>query len=255
MATWLQTLCAGLLLRPGSVASPPIWIFSLDDMLARGCLRRLPPQPALARGFRATAAAREEYDVVIVGGGPGGYVAAIKASQLGLKTVRARPPPSLTFSLSLARPETQRAALPRVSRARRRAAPDRVRIQKRVARAKACVESRGSLGGTCLNVGCIPSKALLHSSHLFHEAQHDFAKHGIKLSGVELDLDAMMSNKAKARAPRARRSRSALLSLSCPCPPRARRGMIATGTTARASRAGGDRAHGRYRAPVQEVQG
>ena len=61
-------------------ARPSVWI-SLD-MLARGCLRRLPPQPALVRGFRATAAAREEYDVVIVGGGPGGYVAAIKASQV-----------------------------------------------------------------------------------------------------------------------------------------------------------------------------
>ena len=127
--TWLRTLCAGLF------SGPDLWpahldLFSRSTMLARGCLRRLPPQPALARGFRATAAAREEYDVVIVGGGPGGYVAAIKASQLGLKTVRARPPPSLTFSLSLARPETQRAALPRVPRARRRAAPDRVRIQK-----------------------------------------------------------------------------------------------------------------------------
>ena len=154
---------------------------------------------------RLLSTSAEPYDVIVIGGGPGGYPAAIKAGQLGLRV--------------------------------------------------ACIESRGRLGGTCLNVGCIPSKALLHSSHLFHEAQHDFAKHGIKLSGVELDLDAMMSNKAKARAPRARRSRSALLSLSCPCPPRAHRGMIATGTTARASRAGGDRAHGRYRAPVQEVQG
>ena len=72
------------------------------EMLARGCLRRLPPQPALVRGFRATAAAREEYDVVIVGGGPGGYVAAIKASQLGLKTVRA-PPHSLVCSRACAR--------------------------------------------------------------------------------------------------------------------------------------------------------
>lgn len=72
----------------------------------------------------------EKYDVVIVGGGPGGYVAAIKAAQLGFKT--------------------------------------------------ACIEARGTLGGTCLNVGCIPSKALLHSSHLYDEAKHDFAKHGIK---------------------------------------------------------------------------
>ena len=100
---------------------------------------------------------------------------------------------------------------------------------------QACVESRGSLGGTCLNVGCIPSKALLHSSHLFHEAQHDFAKHGIKLSGVELDLDAMMSNKAKARAPRALVARSrararassvSLLPARAPSGRCARRGIV-----------------------------
>ena len=78
------------------------------------------------------------YDLVVIGGGPGGYVAAIKAAQLGLKV--------------------------------------------------ACVDKRGALGGTCLNVGCIPSKALLHSSHLFEEAGHGMAKHGIKVSGVELDL-------------------------------------------------------------------
>ena len=201
-------------------------------MLARGCLRRLPPQPALARGFRATAAAREEYDVVIVGGGPGGYVAAIKASQLGLKTVRASHlPPSCAHararSLSLRK---TRAPLPHARESAGARALDRAGNPNRVA--QACVESRGSLGGTCLNVGCIPSKALLHSSHLFHEAQHDFAKHGIKLSGVELDLDAMMSNKAKARAPRAlvARSRARALSLSrTRVPPSgrcARRGIV-----------------------------
>ncbi len=85
------------------------------------------------------------YDLVVVGGGPGGYVAAIKAAQLGLKV--------------------------------------------------ACVEKRGALGGTCLNVGCIPSKALLHSSHLFEEAGHGMAKHGVKVSGVELDLPTMLGNK------------------------------------------------------------
>ena len=79
---------------------------------------------------------------------PPGYVAAIKAAQLGLKT--------------------------------------------------ACVESRGTLGGTCLNVGCIPSKALLHSSHLYHEATHDFSKHGIKLGSVEMDVDQMQKSKGKA---------------------------------------------------------
>ncbi len=85
-----------------------------------------------------------DYDLVIIGGGPGGYVAAIKAAQLGLKT--------------------------------------------------ACVEKRGTLGGTCLNVGCIPSKALLESSHLYHEIQHKVAEHGIKAS-AKLDLKQMMKQK------------------------------------------------------------
>lgn len=101
-----------------------------------------------ARAFTSTGVAADAYDVVVVGGGPGGYVAAIKASQLGLKT--------------------------------------------------ACVESRGSLGGTCLNVGCIPSKALLHSSHLYEEAKHDFSKYGIKVSGVEVDMPQLMAAKDKA---------------------------------------------------------
>jgi len=90
----------------------------------------------------------DQYDVVVVGGGPGGYVAALKAAQLGLKT--------------------------------------------------ACVESRGSLGGTCLNVGCIPSKALLHSSHLFEHAVKDFSHHGINVGSINIDLSKMMANKAKA---------------------------------------------------------
>lgn len=86
-----------------------------------------------------------EFDVVIIGGGPGGYIAAIKAAQLGLKV--------------------------------------------------ACVEKRGALGGTCLNVGCIPSKALLHSSNLYEEANHNFAKHGIKVKGLEIDIKAMQKHK------------------------------------------------------------
>ena len=61
-----------------------------------------------------------------------------------------------------------------------------------------CIESRGSLGGTCLNVGCIPSKALLHSSHLYEHAKHDFKTHGIKVDGLSFDLGAMMKNKVKA---------------------------------------------------------
>lgn len=100
---------------------------------------------SLSRGF---ASGSEENDVVIVGGGPGGYVAAIKAAQLGLKTT--------------------------------------------------CIEKRGTLGGTCLNVGCIPSKALLHSSHMYHEATHSFANHGVKFSSVEVDLPAMLAQKDKA---------------------------------------------------------
>lgn len=91
-----------------------------------------------------------DYDVAIIGGGPAGYVAAIKASQSGLKTV--------------------------------------------------CIEGRGSLGGTCLNVGCIPSKALLQSSHKYHEAQHDLAKHGVVCNGVKLDLPAMMKRKEEVVA-------------------------------------------------------
>lgn len=88
-------------------------------------------------------------DLVVIGGGPGGYVAAIKAGQLGLSVT--------------------------------------------------CVEGRGTLGGTCLNVGCIPSKALLHSSHLFHEAQHDFAKRGLIIDGsIRVDLDKLMASKAAA---------------------------------------------------------
>ncbi|KVH89653.1 Dihydrolipoamide dehydrogenase [Cynara cardunculus var. scolymus] len=98
-----------------------------------------------SRGF---ASGSDDNDVVVIGGGPGGYVAAIKAAQLGLKTT--------------------------------------------------CIEKRGALGGTCLNVGCIPSKALLHSSHMYHEAKTSFAKHGVKFDNVEIDLAAMMGQKDKA---------------------------------------------------------
>jgi dihydrolipoamide dehydrogenase len=101
-----------------------------------------------ATAARPFSSSTNDYDVVVIGGGPGGYVAAIKAAQLGLKT--------------------------------------------------ACVESRGTLGGTCLNVGCIPSKALLHSTHLFHSAQHDFAKMGIEVEGVSMNFDKMMKSKEKA---------------------------------------------------------
>ena len=89
----------------------------------------------------------ELYDVVVIGAGPGGYVCAIKAAQLGLKV--------------------------------------------------ACIEKRDTLGGTCLNVGCIPSKALLHASEVYHQAEKVMGKFGVKTSGVSLDLPAMMAHKNK----------------------------------------------------------
>ncbi len=88
------------------------------------------------------------FDVIVIGGGPGGYVCAIRAAQLGLKT--------------------------------------------------ACVESRGTLGGTCLNVGCIPSKSLLNLSENFHKAKKDFFNQGIEMSDVKLNVEKMMSNKNKS---------------------------------------------------------
>ncbi len=90
-----------------------------------------------------------DFDVLVIGAGPGGYVAAIRAAQLGLKT--------------------------------------------------ACAESRDTLGGTCLNVGCIPSKALLHASELFEEAAHGtLSKWGVKADNVEIDVGTMQGEKAKA---------------------------------------------------------
>ncbi|MBD8638948.1 dihydrolipoyl dehydrogenase [Sphingomonas sp. CFBP 13733] len=90
-----------------------------------------------------------DYDVLVIGAGPGGYVAAIRAAQLGLRT--------------------------------------------------ACAESRDTLGGTCLNVGCIPSKALLHASELYEEAKAGhMTKFGVEFTGVSLNLDQMHAEKAKA---------------------------------------------------------
>ncbi|WP_439521343.1 dihydrolipoyl dehydrogenase [Marivita sp.] len=86
-----------------------------------------------------------QYDVIIIGSGPGGYVAAIRCAQLGLKT--------------------------------------------------ACVEGRDTLGGTCLNIGCIPSKALLHASHMLHEAEHNFAKMGLKGKSPSVDWKQMLAYK------------------------------------------------------------
>ncbi len=93
----------------------------------------------------------DHYDVVVIGGGPGGYVAAIRCAQLGLET--------------------------------------------------ACIDKwlgpddKPALGGTCLNVGCIPSKALLDTSHHYHRLQHEFADHGINTKGVSLDVAQMLSRK------------------------------------------------------------
>ena len=100
----------------------------------------------VARRFFAADA--KEYDLAVIGGGPGGYVAAIKAGQRGLKTV--------------------------------------------------CIEKRGSLGGTCLNVGCIPSKALLNATHKYHDAQHSFKELGIIVKDVSIDFNQLMKQKDKA---------------------------------------------------------
>jgi len=86
-----------------------------------------------------------QHDLLVIGGGPGGYVAAIRAAQLGLNT--------------------------------------------------ACIEAEAALGGTCLRVGCIPSKALLESSERYHEAGHALADFGVKVGGVELDLPRMLKRK------------------------------------------------------------
>jgi len=92
----------------------------------------------------------ESLDVIIIGSGPGGYVCALRAAQLGLKV--------------------------------------------------GCVEKRATLGGTCLNVGCIPSKALLMSSENFHAVRHDFADHGIGVEGIKLDLARMQARKGEVVA-------------------------------------------------------
>src|SRR5438477_12298258 len=87
----------------------------------------------------------ERFDLIVIGSGPGGYVAAIRAAQLGMKV--------------------------------------------------ACVEKSRTLGGTCLNVGCIPSKAMLDSSELFHLAKERFKKQGIQFEGLTLDLRVMLARK------------------------------------------------------------
>ena len=90
----------------------------------------------------------DSFDLIVIGGGPGGYVCAIRAAQLGLKT--------------------------------------------------ACVESRGTLGGTCLNVGCIPSKSLLNLSENYHKVKNEYNKQGIEIENVKLNLSKMMQQKEKS---------------------------------------------------------
>src|SRR5882762_10294963 len=91
------------------------------------------------------AMAQKEHDLVVIGAGPGGYIAAIRGAQLGLNV--------------------------------------------------ACVEKEPALGGTCLRIGCIPSKALLESSERFREINHEFSAHGIRAGNVELDLATMLKRK------------------------------------------------------------
>ena len=91
----------------------------------------------------------DNFDLVVIGGGPGGYVCAIRAAQLRIKNSMYK-------------------------------------------------ESRGALGGTCLNVGCIPSKSLLNLSENFHKAKKDFNQQGIEIDGIKLNIEKMMSNKNKS---------------------------------------------------------
>lgn len=97
---------------------------------------------------RFTDSIQQQFDLAVVGSGPGGYVAAIRAGQLGLRV--------------------------------------------------ACIEMEKTLGGTCLNVGCIPSKSLLHNSHLYHQAKHDLKERGIVTGQVSLDLPVMLRHKEQA---------------------------------------------------------
>ncbi|KAM0448631.1 hypothetical protein ACHAPV_010008 [Trichoderma viride] len=122
-------------------------------LIPRSAIRTLPSRqlaspvaaPVLSRWGRGFASASEEKDLIIIGGGVAGYIAAIKAGQEGMKV--------------------------------------------------ACIEKRGTLGGTCLNVGCIPSKSLLNNSHLYHQILHDTKNRGIEVGEVKLNLQNFMKAK------------------------------------------------------------
>ncbi|KAE9369452.1 dihydrolipoyl dehydrogenase [Stipitochalara longipes BDJ] len=124
--------------------------WALPRAAARSAFTPLPSivAPAALSRFSRSYATAEERDLVIIGGGVAGYVAAIKAGQEGMKVT--------------------------------------------------CIEKRGTLGGTCLNVGCIPSKALLNNSHLYHQILHDTKARGIEVGDVKLNLAQMMKSKDTA---------------------------------------------------------
>ena len=123
----------------GTAAAAPV-----DAPKAESAPAKTEAAPAPAASAAPVA---ESFDVIVIGSGPGGYVCAIRAAQLGLKT--------------------------------------------------ACVEMRDTLGGTCLNIGCIPSKALLQSSENFHELAESFKDHGILVDGIKLDLARMQARKGE----------------------------------------------------------
>jgi dihydrolipoamide dehydrogenase len=117
-------------------------------VVARSTLPKIAATSSLSRWSRGFASASDEKDLVIIGGGVAGYVAAIKAGQEGMKVT--------------------------------------------------CIEKRGTLGGTCLNVGCIPSKSLLNNSHLYHQILHDTKNRGIEVGDVKLNLANFMKAKDTA---------------------------------------------------------
>ncbi|CAO3637996.1 unnamed protein product [Cunninghamella echinulata] len=126
------------------VASKP-----LANLAARNAAVKTVRTPLANQFYRFySSPADSEYNVVVIGGGPGGYPAAIKAAQQGLKV--------------------------------------------------ACIEKRGALGGTCLNVGCIPSKAMLNNSHIYHDTKHGLKSRGIDVGDVQLNLDNMHKARVKA---------------------------------------------------------
>ena len=129
------------------IANAIVWLMSDDASYVTSAILDVSGGPLMSChnscSYRTSIMAT--YDLVVIGTGPGGYVCAIRAAQLGMKV--------------------------------------------------AVVEKNATLGGTCLNVGCMPSKALLHASEMFEEAGHSFAKMGVSVSAPKLDLPTMMNFK------------------------------------------------------------